>query len=97
MPSTAPDKGLALTPASVGFLLSLIALITFAWNVVGYVKTAELKDEQHDAYIAEDKQTKKEILNEMKVITRKVDELTFIVKGFDLPSKHALYGTPEIE
>lgn len=77
-------KGFTISPARTGFVLSLLGMVTFGWTIIGYVKVQEFQIGVHSDYIAEDKTVTKEILGELKIITRKVDELSFMVRSSDL-------------
>lgn len=41
----------AITPAKIGFFLSLVAVATVGWNIADYLKNQELKDVEQDQRI----------------------------------------------
>jgi len=84
---SAEDKGFAVTPARVTFVLSLIALVTFGWKIAAHAVAQELTLQTHAEYIAEDKQNTKDILAELKDLNRKVDQLTFAIGTKSAASK----------
>lgn len=77
----APEKGFNITPARVGFLLSLIAVGTFGYNIVANSVTQNMKIQSHSEYIAEDKQITKDTLKELVDMNKKIDRLTFLMEG----------------
>jgi hypothetical protein len=82
-------KGFAITPARVGFFLSLVAVLSLFWTIASGVADARSTLAEHQRYIDEDKATSKEIFNELKALTRKVDEVAFTVKAIEAQSKQA--------
>jgi uncharacterized coiled-coil protein SlyX len=74
-------KGFVVSPARVGFVLSLVALATFGFRTVDYVKAQEFKIQSLETYVAEDKVQTKEILKELKTLNERMQELVFVVKG----------------
>jgi hypothetical protein len=89
-------KGFSVTPARVGYLLSLITLLTLFVGAVTWFTDLKYQVRSNADYVVEDKQVTKEILGEIKVITRKVDELTFIVKNMDAKNQQA-FDAPKIQ
>lgn len=87
--SATEEKGFAVTPARLGFILSLIALVTFGWKIAAHATSQELTIQSHSEYIAEDKQNTKEILAELKDLNKKVDRLTFVLEDTKTASKEA--------
>lgn len=74
-------RGFSVTPAKLGFILSLIGVLTVGWKTVDYFKTQEFTLQTHADYIVEDKAQAKEVLGELKRLNETMNELVFIVKG----------------
>jgi hypothetical protein len=73
-------KGFVITPAKAAFILTIIGIVTFAMRPFDYFKDLEFQVKAHAEYIAEDKENTKEILVEIKEISRKVTELGVIIR-----------------
>lgn len=74
-------QGIWVTPARVGFALSLLALLTAGWKGISHVTAQDFMLQAHETYIQEDKAQTKEILEELKRLNNNVTRLLVIVEG----------------
>jgi hypothetical protein len=75
------QPSVTITPARIGFALSLLGLLTFGWQAASYVKQQEYRITAVEAYITDAKQQNRETLAELKHLNEAVTELATIIKG----------------
>lgn len=70
-----------VTPNRLGFALSIVAVLTFGWNVADYVKAQEYRITSLEAYQAENKALTKDMLTELRRLSEAVTKLSTIIDG----------------
>lgn len=74
MPSE-KTPALTITPAKLGFALSLVTAVTVGWNVVSYFKGQEIKDLEQDQRIAVVESNGERFEKSIGRLTDKTDQL----------------------
>jgi hypothetical protein len=72
---------ITVTPSRIGFTLSIIAVLTFGWNVAGYVRGQEYRITALEAYRDENKQLTRDMLGEIRKLSEAVTKLSTIIEG----------------
>jgi hypothetical protein len=87
---------LTVTPSRIGFTLSILAVLTFGWNVAGYVRGQEYRITALETYQAENKQLNRDMLSEIRRLSEAVTKLSTIIEGVNtLDGKQASIGAGE--
>ncbi len=87
------QPSLNLTPARLGFALSLLAIITFGWNIAGYVQQQEYRIVALETYRDENKQLTRDMLAELKRLNEAVTRLGIIIEGSRAPDQKQASST----
>jgi hypothetical protein len=70
-----------VTSSKIGFALSIVGVLTFGWNLAGYVKAQEYRITALEAYQADNKQLTKDMLGELRRLSEAVTKLSTIIEG----------------
>lgn len=87
--SSDDQKGFAVTPARVSFILGLVGLLGVVWQTVSYAKTQEFEILKNAAQVEDMREQNKAIVKRLDHLNELVSELVFIVKGSELTNKRA--------
>lgn len=81
------QPSVTVTPARLSFTLAIVAALGIVWQTIGYTQDQRFRLEAVETYITEQRETNKELIQNLNQLSTSVIRLTVIMESQSLSSQ----------